>query len=146
MQFNLSFTWSYDPLGIISRLRVETKSTPYFYTHRREIEKYKNQPEWVENTLQEADEQHVSSSIVQSPTMQEKTSKRSREEESPLGTDIFSERFKIMYRKKAKLSSRLSLSKDSEQQTIITTNEPLVSSIVGDQSTQSPTTSTTSQE
>jgi len=75
--------------------------------------------------------------------MQEKTTKRRREEESPLGTDIFSVGFKIMYRKKAKLSSRLSLTKDSEQQTIITSNEPLVSSLVGDQSTESPTTSST---
>jgi len=52
MQFNLSFTWSYDPLGIISKLRIETKSTPYFHTPRPKIEKYKNQLEWVENTLQ----------------------------------------------------------------------------------------------
>jgi len=57
MQFSLSFTWSYDPLGIISKLRVETKSTPYFHTSRPKIEKYKNQQEWVENSLQEAEEQ-----------------------------------------------------------------------------------------
>lgn len=112
MEFILSFTWSYNPLGIISKLREETKFTPYFHTTRPEIEKYKNQVEWVENTLQEEEEQHVSSSIVQTPTMQEKATKRSREEESSLGTDIFSEGFKIMYGKKAKPSSRLSLSKD----------------------------------
>ena len=64
--------------------------------------------------------------------MMEKTTKISREEESPLGTDIFSEGFKIMYMKKDKLSSKLSLIKDSEQQTIITTIEPLVSSLLGD--------------
>ena len=29
MNFSLSFTWSYDPLGIISKLRVENKTTPY---------------------------------------------------------------------------------------------------------------------
>lgn len=28
MKFALSFTWSYDPLGIISKLRVEKKFTP----------------------------------------------------------------------------------------------------------------------
>ena len=78
--------------------------------------------------------------------MQEKTVKRSKEEESPSGTEIFSEGFKIMYRKKAKLSSKISLSKDSDQETIITTNEPLLSSLVGDQTTQSPTSSMTSQE
>ena len=28
-----SFTWSYDPLGIVSKKRVENKSTPYIHTH-----------------------------------------------------------------------------------------------------------------
>jgi len=42
MQFSIIFTWSYDPLGIISKLRVETKSTPYLHTSRLEIEKNKN--------------------------------------------------------------------------------------------------------
>ena len=42
MHFNLSFTWSYDPLGVISKLRVENKSTSYFHTAKLEIEKYKN--------------------------------------------------------------------------------------------------------
>jgi len=78
--------------------------------------------------------------------MQEKTAKRNRKQESPLGTDIFSEGYKIMYRKKTNISSKLNLSKDSKQQTIITTNEPIVSSLVGDQTTLSPTTSKTSQE
>jgi len=53
--------------------------------------------------------------------MQEKIVKRSREEESPLGNEIFSEGFKVMYSKKAKLISKLRLSKDSEQETIIIT-------------------------
>ena len=57
--------------------------------------------------------------------------------------DICSEGFKIMYRKKAKLHSKLSLSKDSEKENIVTTKEPFFSSLVGDQTTQSPTTSTT---
>jgi len=32
MKFSLSFTWSYDPCDIISKLRVENKSTPYIHT------------------------------------------------------------------------------------------------------------------
>jgi len=32
MKFKFSFTWSYDPLGIISKLRVEHKTTPYPHT------------------------------------------------------------------------------------------------------------------
>lgn len=51
-KFDLSFTWSYDPLGIISKLRVDTKYTLYFHTTRLEIEQYKNKIEWLPNTLQ----------------------------------------------------------------------------------------------
>lgn len=87
----------------------------------------------------------MSTSTVQTLVTKEKSTKRSREEESPSMTEISSEGFKIMYRKKAKLDSKLSLSKDSEQENIITTKEPLVSTLVGDQTTLSPTTSTTSQ-
>ena len=53
MKFSLSFTWLYDPLGVISRLRVENKFTPYHHTTRPKIEKYKNMLEWKEKTLQE---------------------------------------------------------------------------------------------
>ena len=59
MKFSLSFTWLYDPLGVISRLRVENKFTPYHHTTRPEIEQYKNLLEWKENTLQEVEEHAV---------------------------------------------------------------------------------------
>ena len=42
MNFKLSSTWSYDPLGIISKLRVEQKTTPYGHIPRPEIEQYAN--------------------------------------------------------------------------------------------------------
>ena len=59
-----NFTWSYDPLGIISNKRVENKSTPYIHTHRPEIEQFMNQTERATNTLQEAEEQVISSSSI----------------------------------------------------------------------------------
>jgi len=68
MEFRLSFTWSYDPCGIISKLGVENKSTHYIHTSRPEIEQYANKPEWAENTLQEDEEQLFSSSSLQTPT------------------------------------------------------------------------------
>lgn len=80
MKFSLSFTWSYDPYGIILKLIVENKITPYIHTSRPEIEKYANQLEWTENTLQEAEEQLFSTSSLYTPTSQEKSSKRQREE------------------------------------------------------------------
>jgi len=51
-----------------------------------------------------------------------------------------------MYRKKAKLSSNLSLTKDLDEENIIATRKPLISSLVGDQATLSPTTSTNSHD
>jgi len=88
----------------------------------------------------------VSSSTAHTPITQEKIGKRNREEESPSVTEISSEGFKILYKKKTKLNSKLSLSKDSNQENISTTKEPLVSSLVGDQTTLSSTTSTTSHD
>lgn len=40
--FQASFTWAYDPFNIISRLRVELKTTPYNHTPRPEIENFIN--------------------------------------------------------------------------------------------------------
>ena len=62
MKFSQSFTWSNHHLGIISRLRVENKTTPYTHTHRLEIERCVSQKTSVENTLQEAEEQLASTS------------------------------------------------------------------------------------
>ena len=56
MNFKLCFTWSHYPFGIICKLRVEQKTTPYTHTPRPEIEKLMNQSQWEENTIQEAKE------------------------------------------------------------------------------------------
>jgi len=72
MNFTHSFTWSYDPLRITSKKRVENKSTPYIHTHRLEIEKFMNQTEWMSKTLQEAEEKILSSSSAHIPRQQEK--------------------------------------------------------------------------
>lgn len=56
----------------------------------------------------------MSTSTIQTPVTHEKTKKRNREEGSPLLTEISSEGFKIMYRKKTKLNSKIILSKDSD--------------------------------
>ena len=50
-KFSKSFLWYYDPLGVISRLRVKCKLTPYVDEKKPDIEKYSNQSEWLENTL-----------------------------------------------------------------------------------------------
>jgi len=56
LNFKLSFTWSYDPFGMISKPIVEQKVTPCMHTPCPEIEKYVNRDQWEENTLQEVEE------------------------------------------------------------------------------------------
>jgi len=63
MKFGLSFTWCYDLMGIVSKPGVENKFIAYHHIARPEIEKYKNQLEWTKNTLQEGEEQVVSTSM-----------------------------------------------------------------------------------
>jgi len=51
MKFKLSFSWSYYPQGIISKIILEQKSISYAHTSRPKIEQYANQQEWIEGTL-----------------------------------------------------------------------------------------------
>jgi len=51
MNFKLSFTSSYGPFGLISKVRVEQKTTPYSHTPLPKIKQYMNQTQWVENIL-----------------------------------------------------------------------------------------------
>jgi len=106
MNFPLSFTWSYDPFGVISKLRVEQKATPYVHTQRPEIEKYMKQHTWVENTLQEIEEQILSKIALETPIPKEKTDKRPRHDDSPSVTEVSAKEFKI-YTKKIKTGSKI---------------------------------------
>ena len=49
------FLWYYDPLGVISKLRVKCKITPYVHEKKPDIDKYSNRYEWLEKTLIEAE-------------------------------------------------------------------------------------------
>jgi len=42
MKFKLSFTWSYDPLGVISSMRIAKKFAPSMHVAKPEIEQYAN--------------------------------------------------------------------------------------------------------
>lgn len=106
MNFPLSFTWSYDPFGVISKLRVEQKANPYVHTQREEVEKYMNQYACVLNTLQEAEEQVLSKTTLETPIPREKIDKRLREDDSPSVTKVSAKEFKI-YTKKIKTNSKL---------------------------------------
>lgn len=56
MKFKSSFSWTYDPLGVISSLRVEKNSSPYTHISKLEIKQYVNQEVCEEKTLQEVEE------------------------------------------------------------------------------------------
>ena len=60
MKFLLSFTWANNPFGLISKLSAEKNTTPYIHTQRPELEKFMNQIEWEDNSLQEEEEQCLS--------------------------------------------------------------------------------------
>ena len=53
-KFEESFPWNYDPKGILSKLRVKWKLTPFTHEDKPETEKFSNELEWIENTLIDA--------------------------------------------------------------------------------------------
>jgi hypothetical protein len=46
MRFTPSSTWTYDPFGVISKLRIKQRSIPYAHTQKPEVDKYMNQTKW----------------------------------------------------------------------------------------------------
>jgi hypothetical protein len=56
MKFPMSFTWHYDPCGIISEMSVKNKNVPYAHESKLEIEKFANQTEWDPNTLMDVEQ------------------------------------------------------------------------------------------
>jgi len=43
--------WQYDPNGVINKLRLKFKLSPFIHDPRPDIERYANQSEWLENNL-----------------------------------------------------------------------------------------------
>ena len=116
INFQLSFTWSYDPFGIISSLRVEQNTTPYSHTPMPKIEKFMKKYQWEENNLQEVQEQILSTTTSQTPVPQEKRDKRPIEEDYSLVTEIEAKQF-LIYTKKPKNNPPPFFMQDEEGQT-----------------------------
>jgi hypothetical protein len=57
MKFFTSFTWHYDPQGIISEMRMKNKNVPYAHDSKVEIEKFANQTEREPDTLMDMEQQ-----------------------------------------------------------------------------------------
>jgi hypothetical protein len=103
MKFSLSFSWHYDPCGIIAETRSRNKISPYAHVPKPEIEKFMNQTEWEENTLLDTEQQPPPASISQTTTPQVPVEKRPRKEVSPSVTEVSAEDFQV-YRKRPKTS------------------------------------------
>ena len=76
MNFKCSFMWQYDPNGVINKLGLKFKLSPFIHESRPDIERYANQLEWLENTLRDVEntlidvEKHIdTSSFLQVPTL-----------------------------------------------------------------------------
>jgi hypothetical protein len=84
MKFSMSFTWHYDPCGIISEMRLKNKNVPYAHESKPEIKKFSNQTVWVPDTLMdvgqqvEVEQQVPSMSVPPTTTPQVPKEKRPR--------------------------------------------------------------------
>jgi hypothetical protein len=105
MKFLTSFTWQYDPCGIISEMRVKNKNAPYAHEPRPEIERFANLTEWEPDTLVDVEptvgmeRQVPSTSAPPTATPQNPKEKRPRQESSSPVTEVSSEEFKMHAKK-----------------------------------------------
>jgi hypothetical protein len=119
MKFPMSFTWHYDPCGIISEMRVKNKNVPYAHESKLEIEKFANQIVWEPDTLMDVEQpvdvekQVPSTSAPPTTTPQVPKEKRPRQESSSPVTEVSSEEFK-MHTKKLKTVSTLGATVEQE--------------------------------
>jgi hypothetical protein len=93
MKFFVSFTWHYDPCGIISEMRVKNKNIPYVQKSRPKVEKIANQTGWEPNTLVETEQQDLPVTVSQTTTPQSPKEKRPRQDMSPPVTEVSLEEF-----------------------------------------------------
>jgi hypothetical protein len=111
MKFFTSFTWHYDPYGIISEMRVKNKNVPYAHESKPEIEKFANQIEWELDTLMdveqqgEVEKQVPLTSVLPTTTPQFPKEKRPRQESSPPVTEVSSEEFQMHSKKPRTVSA-----------------------------------------
>jgi hypothetical protein len=100
MKFLTSFTWHYDPCGIISEMRVKNKNVPYAHEPKPEIERFANQTEWEPIHLVDVEPQMLRwksrcpPSEPPTATPQNPKEKRPRQESSSPVTEVSSEEFK----------------------------------------------------
>jgi hypothetical protein len=129
MKFSTSFTWHYDPCGIIAEMRSKNKISLYAHTLKPEIEKYVNEKEWEVNNLEDIEQQSLLTMIPQTNTPQVPKEKRPRKDSSPSVTELSAEDFQV-YTKRPKSSHTTDTTGEKETQSTIVIKgdrSPLVS-------------------
>jgi len=104
-KFEESFPWNYDPQGILSKLRVKCKFTPFIHEAKPEIENFSNQIEWTENTLIDAMNKGNTSQPLEISKQPETSTKIIREERTYTAETTIETKFKVIYNKRPKLYS-----------------------------------------
>jgi hypothetical protein len=111
MKFPTSFTWHYDPYGIISKMRLRNKTGPYAHEPRTEVEKFSNQTKSEPDTLEDVEpavrteQQMPSTSALPATTPQALKEKRPQQESSPPVTEASTEEFQIHSKKLKTIST-----------------------------------------
>jgi hypothetical protein len=127
MKFPTSFSWHYDPYGIISEMRLRNKTTPYAHEPRPEIEKFSNQTEWEPDTLEDVEpvvrteQQGPSTSALPATTPQALKEKRPRQESSPPVTEVSTEEFQTHSKKLKTISTTDTTAEATTLTTTVTT-------------------------
>jgi hypothetical protein len=152
MKFVMSFTWHYDPCGIISEMRVKNKNILYVHESRPEVEKFANQTEWEPNTFVEAEQQDPSGTVSQTTTPQVLKEKRPRQDLSPLIIEVSSEELQL-HTKRLKASLSLDSIGEKEVPSTTVTNvdrlplsaslEHIITLVLPKKSTDTPSTTQT---
>jgi len=120
MNFKLSFTWSYDPLGVISKLRVEQRTTPYIHTPK---------PDWEIHEQGSIDGKHFAGGKrignlhynSTYPYTTREVDKRSKEEASLTVTEIPEKEFQIYKKRQRTNPTEEIFEEGNTQSTIILT-------------------------
>jgi len=133
LKLKKSLIWRYDPLDFICKRRKKNNMAPYIHHRIPEIEKYANQLQWVENTLEDRGNTEVAVEktlldlenqldensflqvqpqegtmstppIMQTPLNEEKNPNRGREEGSSSRTQAFNVQYERGQSKRPRLN------------------------------------------
>ena len=147
-RFEESFPWNYDPQGILSKLRVKCKLTPFIHEVKPEIEKFSNRIEWTENTLTDAVNKGNTSHTLETTNQPEKSIKRIREEGAYVAETTTETKFKLIYNKRPKLdlTGKGKVTIDVEETELIDTNTNFPETDVATMVINEPTTKNQNEE